>query len=366
MASLLASINWAIETCNKPDVGYSQRYRNEQRVNNITYYDCSSFIWYALKYGDFDVNTAYQSVMGNPYSGNAITTSYEERWLLELGFVQQNIQGEWKRGDILWRSGHTEMVYSGGMGQGVTMGAHTSNTSLANQVSINNTPTPYTKWTHLWRYTGGDVTNKPSIYVISAICGNWWQESGINPAFWEGATPHDWTDLNVGYGLGQWTNTGGDTHGRLYQLYNYLTTHGYDTFDGNGQLEYFLSENAWIYSSDYPEFHSLNDFLHSGSHDIEYLTHAFNRCWEGIHDSSWDIRVTYAENCYNYILNNWNNTSITDWIISDSYLPDNSRYNNAVMVYRYLTDDNPPTPTPPTPIYSTKKMPLFMMLRRRY
>lgn len=48
MANIQLSYNWAIETCVKPNVGYSQQYRNQRTVNGITYYDCSSFVWYAL------------------------------------------------------------------------------------------------------------------------------------------------------------------------------------------------------------------------------------------------------------------------------------------------------------------------------
>ena len=34
-----------------------------------------------------------------------------------------------------------------------------------------------------------------SVYVISAICGNWWTESGINSDVWENLQVGTWTDL---------------------------------------------------------------------------------------------------------------------------------------------------------------------------
>lgn len=51
MPDINKSYSWAIETCNAPNVGYSNAYRNQQTVGGITYYDCSSFINYALLAG---------------------------------------------------------------------------------------------------------------------------------------------------------------------------------------------------------------------------------------------------------------------------------------------------------------------------
>ena len=59
MANIQVAYNWAIEVCNKPNVGYSQQYRNQRTVNGITYYDCSSFIWYALIAGGWDLESKY-------------------------------------------------------------------------------------------------------------------------------------------------------------------------------------------------------------------------------------------------------------------------------------------------------------------
>ena len=92
--SLNNAYTWAINTCNKANVGYSQSYRNQQTVNGITYYDCSSFIWYALKAGGFDVTTAYRTATSANYSGNAITTHNMSSWLTALGFTQININTE--------------------------------------------------------------------------------------------------------------------------------------------------------------------------------------------------------------------------------------------------------------------------------
>lgn len=208
---------------------------------------------------------------------------------------------------------------------------------------------------------GAGLDFTPSIYVVSAICGNFWQESTISPGLWEGRSAGTWTDLLKGFGLGQWTNTGGDTHGRLYQLHEWLSENGYADDDGEGQLLYLIHENTWYRNSDYPEFTSLTSFLQSDMTNIEYLTHAYNRCWEGIHDASWDARVEYANRCYEFILLNDDNPEITEWYNGNTYLSDSQRLNNAVLVYRFLTDNAPPEPVKPT----KKKMPVWMKIRYR-
>lgn len=206
-----------------------------------------------------------------------------------------------------------------------------------------------------------------SIYVISAICGNWWHESGVNPGIWEGLVVSDWTSLKHGYGLGQWTNTGNDTHGRLWKLKQYLDDNGYPQDSGEGQINYLIKENVWYPHADYPEFKTLSDFLNTDITDIEYLTHAYNRCWEGIHDSSWDTRVTYANNVYDYLLQHADDTSITTWISGNRYLSNSERYNNAVLAYRQLSGGviPPDPPVPPTPGKRKKGMPLYFYLKRR-
>ena len=41
MGDINKAYTWAIQTCNAPNVGYSQTYRNKQTVGGVTYYDCS-------------------------------------------------------------------------------------------------------------------------------------------------------------------------------------------------------------------------------------------------------------------------------------------------------------------------------------
>lgn len=345
---------WAIQTCNNPKVGYSQRYRNAQKANGITYYDCSSFINYALIKGGFST-PAYAPL------NNAFTTSTEESVLLSLGFHQVPATGEIRPGDVGLNAGHTEMCYKAGTGRAIFMGAHTSNAALVNQVSIGNSSgnaSAKRSFKKLFRYKDGATVEGASIFVVSAMCGNFWQESGINPGVWEGLAEGTWTDLGKGYGLGQWTNTGGDTHGRLYQLHEYLSDNGLENDDLYGQLDFLVEEGVWYSAGSAADFATLDEFINSDSTDIAYLTHAFNRGWEGIHDDTWDARVDYANRCYDFIMENYDNEDITEYYTGNVYLSESQRLNNAVMIYRYLGTGFEPEKV-------KKGMPVYMMVKRR-
>lgn len=330
MPNLDKAYTWAIETCNAPDVGYSQSYRNQQTVRGITYYDCSSFIWYALKVGGFDVEAAYLRANGYAYSGNAITTHTEQAWLLALGFKQVEITGEWKPGDVLWKSGHTEMVYKGGDASGITMGAHTSNAPLPDQVSINAGVTGQGYFTHIYRYGDGTAgTYGYSPYVVAAIAGNWWQESNVNPGIWEGLKPGA-----PGFGLGQWTDN--SQTDRKTQLFAYLDEHGYAHDDPYGQLEFFIYEDVWYSVGWAADFPNLQSFLQSTSQDLEALTKAFMRGWEGIMDGTEDFRYQCAQKCLIWIQNAANASDVSSWIISNAYLSELQIRNNVIMLFRSL------------------------------
>ena len=108
MQNISLSVQWAINVCNDPNVGYSQAYRNQQTVDGITYYDCSSFIWYALKAGGFNL------------TGYPFTTATMRETMENMGFNQLPISPTlWMPGDIGWRSGQVAMVHhANGVGDG--------------------------------------------------------------------------------------------------------------------------------------------------------------------------------------------------------------------------------------------------------
>lgn len=353
MPDINKAYTWAIQTCNAANVGYSQTYRNQQTVNGITYYDCSSFINFALVAGGF--STPQYAPLHN-----AFTTYTMPQELLRLGFTEVTGQPDYKPGDIGVDPTHTEMCYTAGIGSGVFMGAHTGNAPLADQVSISNYARTFQR---RFRWQNGASGYGYSEYVIAAMCGNMWTESHINPAVWESLTVGNWTDLNHGYGLGQWTNTGGDTHGRLYKLKEWLDNNNYSVTDGNAQCEYIVAENYWIARSEYPDFTTLSDFLNSDSTNLTDLTHAWNLCWEGIHDASWDTRVTQAQTVLRYISEHGNDKTITDWIAVNDYLTQDQILNNAVMLYRYFSAGGGGGGTPSLP---NTTMPAWMKIKYHY
>lgn len=337
MPDINKAYSWAIQTCNAPNVGYSQRYRNQQTINGITYYDCSSFINYALIMGGF-VTPAYAPTK------NAFTTSTEISELLRLGFVEVDASGEYMAGDIGWNLGHTEMCYSGGIGSGRFMGAHTDNLPLAEQVSISTFTTSFTR---LFRYGSGGVTGYgSSVYVISALFGNSWVESHCNPGQGEIG--------GGGFGLFQWTGT------RRTALLEWLSENGFETTDGNGQCQYLVHEDDW--SGTFGGISSLEEFLTSESADINMLTQAFMECWERPGVPNLEERLEYAYKGFTYITEHANDTSITDWIVKDTLLTEEEALHNAVLLFRYFGAGGGGGGTPGT---SKKGLPIWMQIRYR-
>lgn len=132
--------NYIIKMCNDSKVGYSQTYRCRQTVNGITYFDCSSLMYYGLLEAGF----TKEQIGAYPF------TTYSMKAILEpLGFkVLDAKTSKWKKGDILLRSDHTEMVHHGLY----SMGAHTGKVALENQVCINTYKSNKNSWQYILRY----------------------------------------------------------------------------------------------------------------------------------------------------------------------------------------------------------------------
>lgn len=341
MPDINKAYSWAIETCNAHNVGYSQNYRNQKTVNGITYYDCSSFINYALVAGGFETPDYAPSK-------NAFTTPTEASVLLNLGFEEVSATGEYLPGDIGLTAGHTEMCYTGGNGKGVFMGAHTSNASLENQVSIGSSTgdTGYERsFTRLFRYGGGGATDYgASIYVVSALAGNAWRESHVNPTAEQSPT--------TGFGLFQWSGT------RRTALEAWLTENGYSLTDPNGQMKYLIVENEW--SGEYAGISSLDEFMKSTSTNVTELTTAFCTCWERPGEPALEERIEFAQKAVRYVSLHAQDTSITAWETSPAYLSEEQALNNAVLMYRFYSAGGGGGGTPGT---AKKSMPVWMMIR---
>lgn len=342
MPDINRAYSWAIETCNAPNVGYSQSYRNAQTVGSITYYDCSSFINYALLAGGFETPSYAPN-------RNAFTTYTEASELIRLGFTEVDASGEYLAGDIGLSSGHTEMCYQGGSGKGIFMGAHTDNALLANQVSIGSSSGDSTyerSFPRLFRYGAGGASGYgASIYVVSALAGNAWRESHINP-----------TLSQIGgsaFGLFQWDGS------RKTALLNWLSDNGYDDTSPNGQMQYLVVEDDWIGTFD--GISSLTEFLNSSSTDIASLTEAFCTCWERPGVPALEERIEFAHKAFSYIHSHANDTSIVTWETEPMYyLSEEQALHNAVLMYRFYSAGGGGGGTPSK---RKKKMPIWMWIK---
>lgn len=287
MPSINGAYTWGVNCCNLPNVGYSQAYRNQQTVNGITYYDCSSYINYALLAGGWETP-------GYAPNSNAFTTYTMEGVLQSLGFTDVTASGIIKPGDIGVSSTHTEMCYEGGEGSAIFMGAHTSNAPLANQVSIGSSSGDATyrrTFPRIWRYgdgASGEVgytwiiggnseyfedygdkqkNNAACIYSyfyfkgwtlqsIAALCGNIMQESKFNPALIEiGGT---------GHGLVQWTPPS-----NLYDVLDVLYGNHDDWESGDKQCSVL-----------YAEYQESTGEAHIGIEPQWYQTSAYPISWK--------------------------------------------------------------------------------------
>ena len=138
-----------------------------------------------------------------------------------------------------------------------------------------------------------------NLYVIAAICGNFWRESTVNPGIWESLTVGA-----PGYGLGQWTDIPPYLTRRT-QLFNWLGANGFPQDSGEGQLQYLIYENYWVPVNSYhtSAYGDLADFLASTSTNITDLTQEYMYHWEGINDPQVQDRIDAATNFYNAFVN---------------------------------------------------------------
>lgn len=370
MPNLSKSFQWWINTCNAPNVGYNMDWRNQQTRNGITYYDCSSFVWYGLIDGGFDCVRAYN---GQTWPFATDTMASDSNPVLQrLGFTRI-MKAQWpnvlKAGDILIDPsirqngrtiyvGHTEVVYADGPKDSVqTMGAHNNDYALPDQVSINSGPTGTGRYKYLCRLGAGGVTGfGSSLYVIAALCGNLWQESTINPALHQQGG-------GTAYGLFQWDGS------RKTALLNWLSQNGYSADSAEGQIAYFIHEDFWSAKpiSTSNGIHNLTEFLQSSITDIDLLTEIFCDCWEIAGTPMMANRKRYARECYDYIMQNGNTGSINEWKVNlTGYLVPEDSFNNAVMFYRnFSAGGGGGWPFGMPPRYP-HKMPVWMMTRKIY
>lgn len=224
-------------------------------------------------------------------------------------------------GDILLRTGHTEMAFDSTR----TMGAHTAKAPLPEQVSINANDSR-DNWLELWRWengatnewikgnrwlTIGEMQNNATIifnellkngFTVESICGLLGNtggiytlgESSINPGIWQNLTPNP----ALGFGLFQWTPSTNYT--------NWADVNGYEHDDGYGQLDWLINQTVptgqWIPTSDYPE--TFNEFKAS-TKDPEYLAYVFLNNFERPANRNQPDRQRNARYWYEWYTNSY-------------------------------------------------------------
>lgn len=186
------------------------------------------------------------------------------------------------------------------------------------------------------------ITN--NLYLIAAICGNFYQESGVNPGIWENLTVGD-----PGFGLGQWTDNPPIVMRRT-DLFNWLDANGYARDSGEGQMQFLVYENLWIADNIYgqSDYNTLHDYLHTTDTNMVLLVEEFMFHWEGINDGTYNNRYSWA----NYFLDLFQNDPGTrqPWTAANDYITQAQTDNNALLIKDFFTGTTPPTPPGPGPI----------------
>ena len=198
-----------------------------------------------------------------------------------------------------------------------------------------------------------------NLYVIAAICGNFWQESQVNPGVWEG-----WTVGNPGFGLGQWTDNPPAVMRRT-ALFNWLDANGYARDSGDGQLAFLVHENLWIPSSfQQSSYNTLTDYFQSTSTDISALTREWMYHWEGINDGSYQTRYDAAVDFYDVFINS--DGTREPWYAKNERLTrGQARWNSLRVMDFFLGEEPGPGPGPDEPTEEEILAIVRTALRRR-
>lgn len=166
-----------------------------------------------------------------------------------------------------------------------------------------------------------------SVNAICAMIGNMEVESNINPNIWEGLV----VNVSKGYGLVQWTPS--------TKLSDWCTANGLDYTNGYVQLQRIIyeSENGlqWFRNPLASPSEPPITFKQFTTSNLDLTTLANYWCWYYEHPA-------------------------------EEYMYGREQY--AMYWYNYLTGEEPPVPpTPPTPPSPSeiKKMPVWMMCKRR-
>lgn len=187
-----------------------------------------------------------------------------------------------------------------------------------------------------------------NLYVIAAICGNFYQESTVNPGIWENLTVGA-----PGYGLGQWTNRGEVTNRTA--LFNFLHDNNFPIDSGQGQLEFFMYQRLWIPNNIYGQsaYNTLYQYLATTSTNLHDLVEEFMFHWEGINDGTFNTRYAWAQTFLNLFQNDPGTRE--PWTAGNFYCTEQQSINNALLIKDFFTGETPPEPPGPAPLPTKRK-----------
>lgn len=196
-----------------------------------------------------------------------------------------------------------------------------------------------------------------NLYVIAAICGNFWQESTVNPGIWEGLT----IDA-PGYGLGQWTDNPPVVMRRT-ALFDWLTANGYSHDSGEGQLNFLIYENIWIPTSfQQSAYNTMTEFIQSTSTNLADLTLEWMYHWEGINDGTYNTRYQYAQR-FLTIMQNDDGVRVP-WFSANRYLSISEADRNVLRIKDFFYTEEPPEPPEPPEPYEPTEEEIIAIFRK--
>ena len=224
------AVAWAVMIANDDTHGYDQGGRWGPD------YDCSSLVISAYEYAGVPLKSVY----GATRTRNMVPQMLEAGFADVTASVNLKTGAGLRKGDIVWREGHVEMVIAPGQ----LVGAHYSENKGkygedGDQTGFEISCTAYSNknWTRAFRYPGGSDEGIPGVTIdqtinsneylslsemynnalyiagfflrngwtleaCAGILGNMQTESNMNPGLWES---RDEGNTSKGFGLVQWT-----------------------------------------------------------------------------------------------------------------------------------------------------------------
>lgn len=314
MSMIDIAVSWAVGIANDNSHGYDQSSRWGPD------YDCSSLIIQAWENAGVPVKSK-----GASYTGNMVSVFKKCGFKDVTSSITLSTGAGLQKGDVVWRSGHVEMVSSNGYLVGahinekgtITGGAKGDQTG--NEINVR---TYYNKpWTTVLRYietVDENTTYSKNAYLsqaemqsnaryiyqyfsslgwtrnaIAGMLGNMQVESTINAGIWQNL---DSGNTNLGYGLVQWTPA--------TKILNWLSNNGYANDSLKGQcarIEWERQNGEQYYATDsYPE--SFTEFTKS-TKSPEYLASAFLKNYERAGVEKESVRQENARYWYDYLEN---------------------------------------------------------------